>query len=99
MNEITPPKLMPFAQSKLASGILPTEQTNEATATSGPTAAFSIKRNHDGPLFKNSASHQLPGTSAATKPAIKKPPKISFQSISQSAQNAFASRVQRSPPS
>jgi hypothetical protein len=37
MNAITPPKLMPPFQSTAASGIFPTEQTNEMTATSGPT--------------------------------------------------------------
>src|ERR1700730_12559731 len=99
MNEITPPKLLPFAQSKLASAMLPTEQTNEATATTGPTAAFSIRRNQAGPLFRKSAFHQSAGTSAAIKPAIKKPPRISFQSIAQSIQKAFARRDQRPPPS
>jgi hypothetical protein len=37
MNAITPPKLMPPFQSTAASGIFPTEQTNEITATRGPT--------------------------------------------------------------
>src|ERR1019366_6610380 len=33
---ITPPKLMPPFHSTAASGTLPTEQTNESTATRGP---------------------------------------------------------------
>jgi len=31
------------AQSKLATGMLPMEQTNEATAINGPTMAFSMR--------------------------------------------------------
>ena len=34
MNEITPPKLMPPDQSRVASGMLPIEQVNDATAIS-----------------------------------------------------------------
>src|ERR1700740_2828114 len=37
MKAITPPKLMPPFHSTAASGMLPTEQTKEITATSGPT--------------------------------------------------------------
>ena len=37
MKAITPPKLMPPFQSTAASGMLPTEQTNDSTATIGPT--------------------------------------------------------------
>jgi len=37
MKATTPPKLMPPFHSTAASGMLPTEQTNEMTATSGPT--------------------------------------------------------------
>src|SRR6266404_5840681 len=88
---------MPLAQSKLARGMLPTEQTNDATATIGPTAAFSIKRSQSGPLLRKSAFHQSAGTSAARKPAIKKPPMISFQSIRESIQKALARRVHLLP--
>ena len=38
MNAMTPPKLMPLFHSTAASGTFPTEQTNEMTATSGPTS-------------------------------------------------------------
>src|ERR671937_847189 len=41
MNAITPENEMPPAQSTAASGTFPTEQTNEKTATSGPTTTFS----------------------------------------------------------
>ena len=37
MKAMTPPKLMPPFHSTAASGTLPTEQTKEITATSGPT--------------------------------------------------------------
>src|SRR5436190_94483 len=92
MNEMTPPKLIPFAHSKLASGILPTEQTNERTAMIGPTAAFSINRRKGVPVSIKSAFHQSDGTSAAKNPAIKNPAASSFQSMSQSVQKAFARR-------
>jgi hypothetical protein len=36
-DAITPPKLMPPFQRTAASGMFPTEHTNETTATSGPT--------------------------------------------------------------
>src|SRR5205814_84664 len=93
INEITPPKLMPCDQSRLASGMFPTEQTNEIMAMTGPTSAFSIKRTTGGPLFRNKASHQPCGISVARNPAIKNPPKISFQSIDQSVTNACATPV------
>jgi hypothetical protein len=41
MKLITPPNATPLAQSAAASGILPTEQTNEITASSGASAASS----------------------------------------------------------
>ena len=42
MNAITPENEMPPAQSTAASGMFPTEQTNESAATIGPTSTFSI---------------------------------------------------------
>src|SRR6266480_4374252 len=84
---------MPCDQSRLASGMFPTEQTNESIAMIGPTSAFSIKRTTVGPLCRNKASHQPCGISVAKNPAIKNPPRISFQSIDQSVTNACATRV------
>src|SRR5438067_12852594 len=84
---------MPCDQSRLASGMFPTEQTNEIIAMIGPTSAFSIKRTTGDPVCRNNPSHQSGGTSAAKNPAIKKPPKISFQSIDQSMTNAYANRL------
>src|SRR5438874_11240981 len=84
---------MPCDQSRLASGMFPTEQTNEITAMMGPTSAFSIERTAAGPLWRNNASHQSCGTSVAKKPAIRNPPRISFQSIDQSVTNACATPV------
>src|SRR5437763_6584120 len=92
MNEITPPKLMPCDHSRLASGMFPTEQTNEIMAMIGPTSPFSISRTKGGPVCRNNPSHQSCGTSDAKKPAIKKPPRISFQSIDQSLTKACATR-------
>src|SRR5205814_10674984 len=93
MNEITPPKLMPCDHSRLASGMFPTEQTNEIMAMIGPTSPFSISRTKGSPVCRNNPSHQSCGTSAAKNPAIKKPPRISFQSIDQSLTKACATRV------
>ena len=44
MKEITPPKLMPPDQSRLARGMLPTEQTKDAMAMRTPTTQFSTRR-------------------------------------------------------
>src|ERR1043165_2072305 len=90
MNEMTPPKLIPCAHSKLANGMFPPEQTKDKIAMIGPTAAFSIRRNKGLPLSTKSDFHQSDGTSAAKNPAIRNPASSSFQSISQSAQNALA---------
>src|SRR5438105_1406569 len=84
---------MSCAQSRLASGIFPTEQTNEIIAMMGPTSAFSIKRITAGPLGRKSASHHPCGINAASIPATKNPPRISFQSINQSITNALATLV------
>src|SRR5438094_4658174 len=84
---------MPCDQSRLASGMFPTEQTNEIIAMIGPTTAFSIRRTTGGPLCRNKASHQPCGISVARNPAIKNPPKISFQSMDQSVTNACATPV------
>src|ERR1700737_3199171 len=97
MKEITPPKLIPFDQSKLASGMLPIEQTKDAMAMIGPTAAFSMSRSQSLPVSMNKAFHQLTGTRAERNPAMRKPPKISFQSIDQSIQKALATRVHFPP--
>src|SRR5438477_3323044 len=84
---------MPCDHSRLASGMFPTEQTNEIMAMIGPTSAFSINRPTGDPVCKNNPFHQSCGTSVAKNPAIKKPPRISFQSIDQSVTNACATRV------
>jgi hypothetical protein len=83
MKAITPENEIPPAQSTAASGTLPTEQTNESTATSGPTITFSGMRSHAGASVMKSALKKSIGSSA-TKPAITKPAVISFQSIAQS---------------
>src|SRR5258708_14515352 len=42
MNAIASPKLMPPFQRTAASGIFPTEHTNEITATNGPTIGLDL---------------------------------------------------------
>src|SRR3954462_12173040 len=99
MNAITPENEIPPAQRTAASGTLPTEQTNESTATSGPTSTFSSScggapgpagggpRTTSGgggggppvPARKSLLKNAI--GSRATKPAIRKPATISFQSI------------------
>ena len=41
MKLITPPKATPWTTGRAASGMLPTEQTKEITASSGATTTFS----------------------------------------------------------
>src|SRR6266542_5653166 len=89
MNAITPENEMPPAQSTAASGTLPTEHTNESAATTGPSTTFSSKRGALDESVMNSALKKLIGKSAL-KPAIRKPPMISFHSISQSPRKLCA---------
>src|SRR4249919_990216 len=89
MNAITPENEIPPAQSTAASGTFPIEQTNESTATSGPTITFSGIRIQAGASVRKSALKKLIGRSA-TKPAIRNPAPISFQSISQSPRKLYA---------
>src|SRR6266511_5590231 len=89
MKATTPENEIPPAHSTAASGTLPTEQTNESTATSGPTTTFSISRGaSDASVTKRSLKNDA--GSSAMKPAITNPPVISFQSISQSPRKLCA---------
>ena len=95
MNAITPANEIPPAQSTAARGTLPTEHTNESTATIGPINTFSSScpvppvSERKSPLKKSIGS-------SATKPAIRKPAPISFQSISQSLRKLSATSVHAS---
>src|ERR671937_1377507 len=89
MKAITPENEIPPAQSTAASGTLPTEQTKDSTATSGPTTTFSSKRGADGASVRKRPLKKLIGN-RAMKPAIRKPTVISFQSISQSLRKLCA---------
>jgi hypothetical protein len=93
MNAITPANEIPPAQSTAASGMLPIEQTKLRIAISGPTSTFSIVRTAGGASVRNTAWKKLPGSSA-TKPAIRKPAVISFQSICQSPRKLWATSDQ-----
>src|SRR5919201_5053675 len=82
-NAITPPKLIPPFQSTAASGTFPTEQTNESTATTGPTSGPQSLANVSW-LSKKKDCQALCGTQAATAPAISSPPAMSRQTAAQS---------------
>ena len=94
-NAITPANEIPPAQSTAASGMFPTEQTNDSAATSGPTIAFSGTRSQAGASVRKSALKN-PFGSSETKPAMRKPAPISFQSISQSPRKLCATSDQAS---
>src|SRR6266550_3253806 len=83
MNAMTPPKLMPPFQSTAASGMLPTEQTKEMTATIGPTIGPQTLAATGCETKKNSFQKSF-GTQAASAPAMSKPPAISFHTASKS---------------
>src|SRR5437660_6383521 len=93
MNAITPENEIPPAQSTAASGTCPTEQTNENTATSGPTTTFSASCAAPDECVTKRPLKKLIGRSA-TNPAITKPPVISFQSIPQSLRKLCATSDQ-----
>ncbi len=93
MNAITPENEIPPAQSTAASGMFPTEQTNESMATSGPTRTFSISCTAPPWSVRKRLLKKSCGSSA-TKPAIRKPAMISFQSIFQSWRKFLATSVQ-----
>ncbi|HEX3224733.1 MAG TPA: hypothetical protein VHQ89_01450 [Gaiellaceae bacterium] len=63
MNAITPANEMPPDQSTAASGMFPTEQTKDPTATSGPTTTFSSRRSGAGASCTNAALKTRFGTS------------------------------------
>src|SRR5437763_14485253 len=93
MKAITPENEIPPAQSTAASGTFPTEQTNEKTATSGPTTTFSASCAAPDEWVTKRPLKKLIGRSA-TNPAITKPPMTSFQSISQSPRKLCATSDQ-----
>ena len=83
MNAITPPKLIPPFHSTAASGTLPIEQTNDSTATSGPTSGpHSLASS--GWSTRKKPCQKLAGTQAPSAPAISSPPAMSFQTEAQS---------------
>src|SRR5579871_6764099 len=83
MNAITPPKLMPPFQSTAASGMLPTEQTNDSTAIIGPSTGPQNLA-HSGWDVRKIFGHQSIGTQAASAPAMSSPPAMSIQTDTQS---------------
>src|SRR5438094_8457945 len=89
MNAITPEKEIPPAHSTAARGTFPTEQTNDSAATIGPSTTFSSSRGTLDESVRKSPLKKLSGSSAM-QPAIRKPPMISFQSISQSLRKLCA---------
>src|SRR5919206_5301083 len=95
MNAITPENEMPPAHKTAASGTLPTEQTNESAATTGPNTTFSSRRGTVGASVTNKPLKNDIGSSAMN-PAITKPAPISFQSIAQSPRKLCATSDQAS---
>src|SRR5438874_7864381 len=81
MNAITPENEIPPAHNTAASGTFPTEQTNDAAATSGPTSTS---------VGPQKSALKKPIGSSAMNPAMRKPPTISFQSIAQSLRKLCA---------
>src|SRR6266540_3239598 len=83
MNATTPPKLMPPFHSTAASGTLPIEQTNETTATSGPTSGPQSLASSGWPARKKPCQNPS-GTQAASAPATSRPMATSTQTEAQS---------------
>src|SRR6266511_6296518 len=83
MKATTPPKLIPPFQRTAASGTFPIEQTKLITATSGPTSGPQNLAKLSWREKKNDSQKEL-GTQAASAPAIKRPPTMSFQIAAQS---------------
>src|SRR5512133_817212 len=78
MNAITPANEIPPAQSTAAKGAFPTEQTNESTATIGPSTTFSASRSGQEAPVMNSELKKSIGSSEMN-PAIRKPARIARQ--------------------
>lgn len=72
MKAITPPKLMPPFHRTTASGTLPMEQTNVATATTGPISGPVSLAARGWPARKK-VCQKSSGTQAAMAPAISSP--------------------------
>src|SRR5437660_10103802 len=83
MKAITPPKLMPPFQSTAASGMLPTEQTNEITATIGPRIGPQNDATTGCETRKNSIQKCF-GTKAANEHEMSRPTEIYIHTTSQS---------------
>src|SRR5689334_7296999 len=89
MKAITPENEMPPAHSTAASGTLPTEQTKESAATTGPSTTFSSWRGApEASVTKRPLKNDI--GNSAMKPAIRNPTPISFHSIDQSLRKLWA---------
>ncbi|HEX8977809.1 MAG TPA: hypothetical protein VF781_14975 [Solirubrobacteraceae bacterium] len=93
MKAITPAKLIPPLHSTAASGTLPTEQTNDSTAITGPMNAPHTVCTMCGEPVRNSECRK-PLPSWATNPASRKPIVISLHSICQSPRKLCATSDQ-----
>src|SRR2546421_11174440 len=94
MNAITPPKLMPLFHRTAANGTLPTEQTNETTATSGPTTGPQNNASVGWVARKNDFQNVF-GTHAASAPAMSSPPRTSRHTAAQSMRKQWLIAVKR----
>ena len=82
-NLITPPKLMPPFQSTTAIGTLPTEQTKDSAAMTGPMIGPQTAP-RAGWLVRTRACQKLFGTQAARAPEMRKPISMSCQRLARS---------------
>ena len=82
-NATTPPKPMPPFHNTAASGTLPTEQTNEITATTGPIRGPTTF-DYTGSCDRKTIVQKLCGTQAASAPANRSPPTMSSHTLAQS---------------
>src|SRR5665213_2864685 len=83
MNAITPPKDIPPFHSTAANGRLPTLQTKDTTAISGPIRGPQMAETSGCEVKKNFWKNEV-GTQAAMAPAISSPSATSVQTEAQS---------------
>src|ERR1700761_7656905 len=92
MKATTPPKLIPPFHRTTASGTLPTEQTNDTIAPTGPISGPQILAASGCPAMKNARQNES-GTQAAMAPAASSPMTRSRRIAAHSITNTWATAV------
>ena len=95
MNATTPPKLMPPFHSTAASGTLPTEQTNEMIATTGPMSGPQTSRPADG-RRRRTPARRCRAPRRRSRPATSRPITRSRRIAAHSITNTCATAVKPS---